>query len=99
MPREAIHNALTSVMGFLKASGGQSCSIHSKILHTPSLADIRLVRLRARLESDFFVVGLTRFHFGMWCAHGLTHNLTAPHAQSDTLLNIDLLTPSLQHGD
>ena len=62
--------------------------------------DFQLMRLRARLESHFLIVGFTRVHtFVTWDSHELTHNLTGSHAQTDIPTKVDLLTPSLQHGD
>ena len=44
------------------------------------------MRLRARLESHFLIVGLTRVHtFVTWDSHELTHNLTGSHAQTFVL--------------
>ena len=62
--------------------------------------DFQLMRLRACLESQVLIVGFTRVHtFVTWDSHELTHNLTGSHAQTDIPTKVDLLTPSLQHGD
>ena len=46
-------------------------------------AEFQLMRLRARLESHFLIVGFTRVHtFVTWDSHELTHNLTGSHAQT-----------------
>ena len=50
------------------------------------LAEFQLMRLRARLESHFLIVGFTRVHtFVTWDSHELTHNLTGSHAQTFVL--------------
>ena len=44
------------------------------------------MRLRARLESHFLIVGFTRVHtFVTWDSHELTDNLTGSHAQTFVL--------------
>jgi hypothetical protein len=46
-------------------------------------AEFQLMRLRARLESHFLIVGFTRVHtFVTWDSHELTHNLTGSRAQT-----------------
>ena len=68
-----------------------------------SESEFQLMRLRARLESHFLIVGFTRVHtFVTWDSHELTHNLTGSHAQTggapvplhsiQTLLSRDLKT-------
>ena len=49
------------------------------------------MRLRARLESHFLIVGFTRVHtFVTWDSHELTHNLTGSHAQTAIPTKVDL---------
>ena len=63
-------------------------------------AKFQLMRLRARFESHFLIVGFTRVHtFVTRDSHELTHNLTSSHAQPAIPTKVDLLTPSLHHGD
>ena len=45
--------------------------------------EFQVMRLHARLESHFLIVGFTRVHtFVTWDSHELTHNLTGSHAQT-----------------
>jgi hypothetical protein len=49
-------------------------------------AEFQLMRLCARLESHFLIVGFTRVHtFVTWDSHELTHNLTGSHVQTFVL--------------
>ena len=49
-------------------------------------SEFQVMRLRARLESHFLIVGFTRVHtFVTWDSHELTHNLTGSHAQTFVL--------------
>ena len=58
------------------------------------------MRLRARLESHFLIVGFTRVHtFVTWDSHELTHNPTGSHARTTIPTRVDLLTPLLYLGD
>ena len=54
------------------------------------------MRLRARLESHFLIVGFTRVHtFVTWDSHELTHNLTGLHAQTAIPTQVDLLNSTV----
>ena len=67
------------------------CVLHShRVLHRQQnikvCPEFQLMRLRARLESHFLIVGFTRVHtFVTWDSHELTHNLTGSHAQTFVL--------------
>ena len=84
-----------------RAKGPQNATANRQLnIAQSSYTDFQLMRLRARLESYFLIVGCTRDHtFLTWDSHELTHNLTGSHAETDIPTKVDLLTPSLQHGD